>query len=56
MKENDNGKLNSFMKNLPKNTTLYWFVAHCDNKPMSISIVSLKNDLFNFIACLCSKM
>ena len=38
-KENDNGKLNSFIKNLPKNQTFYWFVAHSDVEPMSVSIV-----------------
>ena len=39
-KEFDNGKLNSFIKNLPKNRTFYWFVAHFDDNPMSISICS----------------
>ena len=37
-KENDNGALNSFIKNLPKNITFYWFVGHNDDKPMSVSI------------------
>ena len=26
--ESDNGTLNSFIKNLPQNTTCYWFVGH----------------------------
>ena len=38
-KENDNGKLNSLIKNLPKNMIFYWFFAHSDNKPVSISVV-----------------
>ena len=38
-KENDNGKLDSCIANLPENMTFYWFVAHFDTKPMSISIV-----------------
>ena len=38
-KENDNGNLNSSIVNLPQNRTFYWFVAHYDNKPMSISIL-----------------
>ena len=38
-KENDNDKLSSFIKNLPKNMKFYWFVGHSYGKPMSISIV-----------------
>ena len=38
-KETDDGKLNSFIENLPKNMIFYWFVAHWDKNPISISIV-----------------
>ena len=27
-KENDNGKLDACIKNLPKDETFYWFVGH----------------------------
>ena len=37
-KENDNGTLNAFVSNLPKNTTFYWFVGHACGK-MSMTIV-----------------
>ena len=37
-KENDNGKLDSSIKNLPKNETFCWFVGHSDG-PMCLNIV-----------------
>ena len=37
-KENDNGDLNSCIKNLPKNKTFYWFVGHCFGK-MCLTVV-----------------
>ena len=37
-KENDNGKLDSYIKNLPKKTTFCWFVGH-QSEPMSLTIV-----------------
>ena len=37
-KENDGGKLDSYIKNLPNNLTFYWFVGHWSAK-MSLTIV-----------------
>ena len=37
-KENDNGKLDSCIKNLPKGETFYWFVGHYSGK-MHLTIV-----------------
>ena len=37
-KENDNGKLNSCIKNLPKNETFCWFVGHFSGK-MCLTVV-----------------
>ena len=37
-KENDNNKLDSYIKNLPKNETFYWFVGHSERK-MHLTIV-----------------
>ena len=38
-KENDNGKLNAQISNLPKMTTYYWFVGH-GGGTFSVSIVN----------------
>ena len=38
-KDNDNGKLNSCIKNLPKDEIFYWFVGHSGGK-MSLTVVS----------------
>ena len=38
-KENDNGKLNACIKNLPSNTVFYWFVGHAIGK-MSMTIAN----------------
>ena len=37
-KENDNGKLDSYISNLPKSQTFYWFVGHADGK-MCLNVV-----------------
>ena len=37
-KENDNGKLNASIKNLPKEKTFFWFVGH-ECKEMSVTVV-----------------
>ena len=37
-RENDNGKLNSYIKNLPKEVTFYWLVGHAYGE-MSITVV-----------------
>ena len=37
-KENDNNRLNSFIKHLPSNQTFYWFVGHSFGE-MSMTIV-----------------
>ena len=37
-KENDNGKLNAPISNLPKENTYYWFVGHCALN-MSLSVL-----------------
>ena len=38
-KENDNGKLNAQISNLPKENTYYWFVGHMSGK-MCLSVVA----------------
>ena len=37
-KENDNGKLNSHIENLPKGQTYHWLIAHCAGK-MCLTVV-----------------